>query len=82
MGGVSAGGSLSAVLSILARDTGLNPGLTGAHLSIPLAVASGAVPEKFKGEYLSYEQNRNAPILNAEDLGIVERGIHYPLHDE
>ena len=74
VGGISAGANLSAVLSILARDTGLTPNLTGVHLSIPLVIASSAVPEKFKGDYLSFEQNRDAPILNVELMSVIERG--------
>ena len=82
VGGVSAGANLSAVLSILARDTGLSPGITGVHLSIPLVVASGAVPDRFKSEYLSYEQNRNAPQLTAESLNFVERAFRQSLNRE
>ena len=82
MGGVSAGGNLAAVISILARDTGLTPGLTGVHLNVPLVIASGVVPERFKSEYLSFEQNRNAPQLTAEALGYVESLSHQALHNE
>jgi len=82
VGGVSAGGNLSAVLSILARDNGLLPRLTGVHLSVPLVVASVAVPEKFKEEYLSYEQNRNALGLNAEAVNVVESATHLSLQSE
>lgn len=65
VGGTSAGGNISAVLSILARDEKLSPPLTGQYLSIP-AVTPGKrwVPQKYQDMYLSMEQNAHGvPIL-------------------
>lgn len=65
VGGTSAGGNISAVLSILARDEKLSPPLTGQYLSIPAVVPSKKyVPEKYQHMYLSMEQNAHGvPIL-------------------
>lgn len=65
VGGTSAGGNISAVLSILARDENLSPPLTGQYLSIPAVTPSKKyVPEKYQPMYLSMEQNAHGvPIL-------------------
>lgn len=65
VGGTSAGGNISAVLSILARDEKLAPPLTGQYLAIPaLTPGKNYVPEKYQHLYLSMEQNAHGvPIL-------------------
>ncbi|KAH8803465.1 Alpha/Beta hydrolase protein [Xylogone sp. PMI_703] len=63
IGGTSAGGNITAVLAHLARDEGLSPPLTGQYLAVPTVLTQKVIPEKYKEYYLSYEQNRNAPIL-------------------
>jgi acetyl esterase/lipase len=65
VGGTSAGGNLSAVLALLARDEKLSPPLTGQYLSIPAVTPSKSyVPEKYQHMYLSMEQNaEGVPIL-------------------
>lgn len=63
VGGTSAGGNISAVLAHVARDEKLSPPLTGQYLAIPAVLPSERVPEKYKPYFLSYEQNRNAPVL-------------------
>ena len=62
--GISAGANISAVISHLYRDEKLQPPLTGIYLSIPSAVDASVVPGKYRAEYLSREQNKNAPILS------------------
>ncbi|KAF9248903.1 hypothetical protein L218DRAFT_888037, partial [Marasmius fiardii PR-910] len=42
--------------------------LTGQFLQIPGVIPHQAVPEKYKSLLLSFEQNKNAPILNRENL--------------
>ncbi|KAL0575169.1 hypothetical protein V5O48_006791 [Marasmius crinis-equi] len=66
VGGTSAGGNLSAVLSHLARDDAFfkDKPLTGQLLHIPAVVSYHAVPEKYKSSLLSIEQNKDAPVLN------------------
>ncbi|KIV92416.1 hypothetical protein PV10_03716 [Exophiala mesophila] len=63
VGGTSAGGNLSAVLAHLARDEKLSPPLTGQYLAIPAVLPAKEVPDKYKEYFLSYEQNRNVPVL-------------------
>ncbi|KAH8803328.1 Alpha/Beta hydrolase protein [Xylogone sp. PMI_703] len=66
VGGESAGANLSAVVSLLARDQGFSPPITGLVISIIPAVNPERVPERLRDVYLSYEQNANAPILDRE----------------
>jgi acetyl esterase/lipase len=70
VGGISAGGNLTVVVSHLYRDAGLSPPLTGCYCSIPSTCAAEALPEQWEGMYLSREQNANAPVLNSENLAV------------
>jgi len=63
IGGTSAGGNIAAALALLARDEKLDPPLTGVSLLIPALTGLDAIPEQYKDEILSYEQNKDAPIL-------------------
>ena len=63
VGGTSAGGNLSAVLALQARDEGLSPPLTGQYLAIPAVGRGDLIPEKYRDRDLGYEQNKNAPVL-------------------
>jgi acetyl esterase/lipase len=74
IGGISAGGNLAAVISHLYRDEQISPPLTGIYLSVPILLSPEAVPEKLKDQYLSREQNQNAPILNKEAMTLF-RGL-------
>lgn len=71
MHGESAGGNIATVLALLARDEKLSPPLTGLSASVPAVLSKDAVPERFKGEYLSIEQNKDAPGLDAGGLDFV-----------
>lgn len=66
--GESAGGNFAVILALLARDENLSPPLTGISASIPAVLAKEAVPERFKAEYLSLDQNKDAPGLDATAL--------------
>ncbi|KAL0565212.1 hypothetical protein V5O48_016816 [Marasmius crinis-equi] len=68
VGGTSAGGNLSAVLSHLARDDPFfkHKPLTGQLLHIPTLIHRDAIPEK--SSLLSFEQNKDAPVLNKEQI--------------
>lgn len=70
VGGVSAGGNFVAVVSHLYRDEGISPPLTGLFLSIPTIMEPEVVPEKYRHEYLSREQNKDAPILDEEAMSL------------
>src|SRR5688572_21584020 len=58
----------AAALAIMARDAGL-PGIIGQHLSIPVTCHPKFFPEaeRVHGplELLSWEQNGNAPLVDA-----------------
>ena len=68
--GISAGANLTCVLSHMARDDELNPKLTGLFLSIPSLLSPSAVPDKWKSEYNSREENKLGLILNADALAL------------
>lgn len=72
VGGISAGANFGAVVTHLYRDDVLSPPLTGAFLSIPACIGPNVVPEKYKDVYLSREQNKEAPILNAASMELME----------
>ncbi|KAH6683995.1 Alpha/Beta hydrolase protein [Halenospora varia] len=61
VGGNSTGASLAASISLLARDEGLSPPLTGVLLSVPTVIYPSVIPEKYRDVYLAREQNANAP---------------------
>jgi len=64
LGGISAGANFTAVLAHCARDDPILHGkLTGQLLLLPTVVHADAVPEQYKSELLSMEQNKDAPLL-------------------
>jgi acetyl esterase/lipase len=65
IGGVSAGGTLTAATVLRSLRTPLKHKFTGAWLSIPLlfGVDAKQVPEEYRDLWFSREQNKNAPIL-------------------
>jgi acetyl esterase/lipase len=81
IGGTSAGGNITAVLSHLARDEKLSPPLTGQYLAIPTVLADTRVPEKYKPYFLSYEQNRNAPVLPVAAIDMFMNGYQPNVDD-
>lgn len=62
LGGNSTGATLGAIVSLIARDEGLNPPLTGQVLSNPTVVEPEQLPKEFKSIYLAREQNSEAPF--------------------
>ena len=68
MGGTSAGGNMTAVVSHLWRDAGAKPAITGSHLMIPALCYGDYIPEKYRHEYHSFEQNKDAPILSLKAM--------------
>lgn len=63
VGGASAGGNMSAVISQLGRDDGLSPPITGQYLCVPALLSANVVPEKWKSEYRSRMESKEDPIL-------------------
>ncbi|KAK8159459.1 Alpha/Beta hydrolase protein [Phyllosticta citrichinensis] len=66
LGGNSAGGNMSAVISTLARDSGLSPPLTGLILQIPGIMDAKRPPPDYAAEMRSWGQNSDAPVLSTE----------------
>jgi acetyl esterase/lipase len=64
VGGSSAGANLAASLAHLARDNMLKPPLSGQFLSVVTVMDHEHVPAKYQNAYLSWEQNKSAPILD------------------
>lgn len=55
------------------RDDKLSPPLTGTYLSIPPCISTiDLCPDKYKHLWLSREQNKDAPVLNNESIGLFE----------
>jgi hypothetical protein len=59
---------MAASISHLYRDESISPPLTGIYLSIPSLLSPEVVPAEYNDQYLSRDQNQNAPILNKSAL--------------
>jgi len=70
IGGTSAGGNMAAACALLARDEKLSPPLTGLCLLIPALMDYRVIPEKYKDDIKSYEQNKDAPILGMSSINL------------
>ncbi|RMZ76343.1 hypothetical protein DV738_g4980, partial [Chaetothyriales sp. CBS 135597] len=81
VGGTSAGGNISAVLALLARDEKLSPPLTGQYLSIPSTCSPSKVPDKYKEFYLSREQNVNDFVLPQAAIDLFMKGYKPDIDD-
>ncbi|KAF2432628.1 alpha/beta-hydrolase [Tothia fuscella] len=79
VGGASAGGNISAILVLLARDESLNPPLTGQYLCVPAVLPPISVPAKYKQEYISWGENIHDPILKIGKDEIPYSSIEYTL---
>ncbi|KAK4040136.1 Alpha/Beta hydrolase protein [Parachaetomium inaequale] len=75
VGGASSGANFSDVVAHLARDAGLTPPLTGQFLACGGFMDAGRVPEKYRGQYLSREQNRGAPVADGEFMRAFREAI-------
>ncbi|KAF2663534.1 alpha/beta-hydrolase [Microthyrium microscopicum] len=73
VGGTSAGAELASVLAHLARDNQLSPPLTGQFLSCGSYISPDKVPFKYQPLYLSWEQNKNAPVLDRKFMDVVSK---------
>lgn len=75
LGGVSAGGNLSAALSQKWVDDEMSPSLTGVWLSVPLIFPSkpeSRVPPEFKDAHFSREQNADAAFIGGNAIETIE----------
>lgn len=73
LAGISAGANLACTVSHLARDDGMTPKISGLSLGIPSLLSPQAVPDKWKSEYRSREENRDALILNQDSITYFRR---------
>lgn len=64
MGGVSAGGSLTASLSRMFQDEPLAHPLTGLWLAVPSMMEAEIVPEEYKPYYMAHEQMAEGRFLS------------------
>ena len=78
LGGSSSGANFAAVIGNLVRDEGTTPRLTALYLSVPAVLSPPAVPEELKREYLSHEQNKDAPFLSAKVVEIFNGNTTFP----
>ncbi|KAL9107987.1 MAG: hypothetical protein Q9227_007202 [Pyrenula ochraceoflavens] len=69
VGGVSAGGNISAVLTQLSRERGLSPPLTGQWVCVPLWEPH---EEGERRKWISRRQNKDAAGLSTEDQDILD----------
>ena len=72
LGGISAGGNLTAVTAQRYLNEGISPPLTGLWLSIPVLLSEQTVPEKYKHLWFSRKQNADAPIFNMDAIKRVD----------
>jgi acetyl esterase/lipase len=70
IGGISAGGNLTAVTVLRSLKTPLKHKITGAWLSVPLLFGTDAeqVPEEYRHLWFSREQNKDAPIMGMDGV--------------
>ncbi|KAL2858573.1 Alpha/Beta hydrolase protein [Aspergillus pseudoustus] len=69
IGGLSAGGNLTAVTAQRAVKEKLSPPLTGIWVSIPVVAAKAdGIPEQYRDDWVSRTQNINSPILDPGDV--------------
>lgn len=61
VGGVSAGGNLSGVITALSVERKLSPKITGQWLSVPCYFDETTVPSEYKDKFICREQNADPP---------------------
>lgn len=57
---------MSASLALVARRESLSPPLTGIGLLNPEVLDFRSIPDKYKNDIVSYEQNLDAPFFNSK----------------
>ncbi len=63
IGGISAGGNITCVVTQRAKDEGLSPPLTGQWVCVP----GLRPPENLRSLWFAREQNANAPLMNTAE---------------
>lgn len=55
---------MAAVVTLLLRDEKISTPVTGTHLQVPALCVDEVVPAKYRADYHSWEQNKDADILD------------------
>lgn len=71
VGGESSGADLALCVSVLSRDAKLSPPLTGVYAPVTSALNPETIPSQYKDRFISMEQNKDAPCLNAESIKFI-----------
>lgn len=66
VGGVSAGGNLSGVITALSIERKLSPKVTGQWLSVPCFFDETTVPAEYKDKFICREQNAEVPGMSMD----------------
>ncbi|EJD49579.1 hypothetical protein AURDEDRAFT_84675 [Auricularia subglabra TFB-10046 SS5] len=77
VGGVSAGGNLSAAAAQRYVSQGVGPKLTGVLLVVPHLLDEAIVPEKYAPLWFSREQNKDALIIDQKAIGFIKRQVRF-----
>ncbi|OJJ05128.1 hypothetical protein ASPVEDRAFT_833585 [Aspergillus versicolor CBS 583.65] len=73
LGGVSAGGQLTALTAQRAVKEKLSPPLTGVWLAVPVTTLTEAgIPSQYRSDWVSRTQNEDAPILDVADINVAK----------
>ncbi|KAG9604179.1 alpha/beta-hydrolase, partial [Aureobasidium melanogenum] len=72
LGGVSAGGSMTATTAQKMVNNKVSPPLTGMWICVPNILHASIVPDKYKSALVSREQNSEVPGLSMKDLDFLD----------
>ncbi len=81
IGGTSAGANMASVIAHLAHDAKLQPPLTGQFFtcgSFMLPRSYAPIPSRYADAWLSYEQNKDDPLLPASMVDAIMELLHMP----
>lgn len=73
IGGISAGATVSSVITNASLTEKFAHPITGQWLSVPSLMDHGSVPEKYKPYFLSQEHNVEVPILPLSALSAIQK---------
>lgn len=77
IGGVSAGGTLTAIMAQRWISEGCQPPLTGAWVSVSCVLEKEIVPEQYQSLYLARDQNARSLIFNQDALEYITKVWHH-----
>ncbi|RDW65696.1 alpha/beta hydrolase [Aspergillus mulundensis] len=83
LGGVSAGGQLTALTAQRAVKENLSPRITGLWVSVPVTtLTADGIPEEYREAWVSRSQNGNAPVLDVRDIKFAEDAVRPDLDSD